>query len=349
MITLNLRSPILKGISPTHYEDSLGSSSFQDITGTKWSWSKGQHPTKVEVKQRNFNILTDALMYTPEGFIQKNNGQFLRETYWSDSALFEYQGLKNWRTLLSRQLAGNWFSMLLYYSWGYYHWFCDVLPRLYNVQDILPYDTRFIIHKNLPSWMSKSLELMDIPLSRCYGFDGGIPLKIQTLYFAPPVAMTGDHNPEALRWVRDRMLQGIGRVASKTPSLKLYVSRSAARCRHLVNEHELMEAIEPLGFQLVQPERLSFEEQITLFSQAEWIIGPHGAGLTNMLYAPIGTRVIEIFEPSILRRCYYQMSKALNHNHYIVVGDQKQNLENEPNIYLQCPNIDDIFNTIKKN
>ncbi|NEO15302.1 MULTISPECIES: glycosyltransferase family 61 protein [unclassified Moorena] len=318
---------------------------IKDIAGKEIYWSKGQY--QVPLKPRSLNKFRNSIIYSAEGFIQKKNGQFLRDTYWWDEAITEYQLLRNWRTLFCKPLKGNWFSMILYFSWGYYHWFCDILPRLYKVQDLLPSDTRFIIHKNPPFWKRKSLELMNIPLSLCYEFDGKIPLKLENLYFMPPVAMTGDHDPEALQWVRNQMLQrsGIGTVT--IPSLRLYVSRSAARCRRIVNERELMERLEPLGFKLVQAEKLALEEQIKLFSQAEWIIGPHGAGLTNMLYAPTGAKVIELFEPSILRRCYYQMSKSLNHIHHIAVGHQRHNLGAEPNIYLTNKNIEDIIHLIK--
>jgi capsular polysaccharide biosynthesis protein len=39
------------------------------------------------------------------------------------------------------------------------------------------------------------------------------------------------------------------------------------------------------GFERYHPEELSFAEQVTLFSNAEAIVSPHGSGLMNQIFA----------------------------------------------------------------
>ena len=39
---------------------------------------------------------------------------------------------------------------------------------------------------------------------------------------------------------------------------------------------------------------MTFEQQLAAFADASIIVGPHGASLTNMIFAPDGVRVIEI-------------------------------------------------------
>ena len=62
-----------------------------------------------------------------------------------------------------------------------------------------------------------------------------------------------------------------------------------------------------------------------MFSNAEAIIAPHGAGLTNMIYSPSGINVAEIlFSPALH---YIIMAKQLGHCFYrlqaIPTGDRQ--------------------------
>jgi capsular polysaccharide biosynthesis protein len=49
-----------------------------------------------------------------------------------------------------------------------------------------------------------------------------------------------------------------------------------------------------LDFKLIDPSKLSLSQQVEAFSNAEIILGPHGAGLTNIMFCNPGTKVIEI-------------------------------------------------------
>jgi len=50
--------------------------------------------------------------------------------------------------------------------------------------------------------------------------------------------------------------------------------------RRIINEHEVIEALATFGFVAYALEEMSFSEQVRLFSQAEMVVAPHGAGLT---------------------------------------------------------------------
>ena len=50
------------------------------------------------------------------------------------------------------------------------------------------------------------------------------------------------------------------------------------------------------------------EETIGLFQRAILVIGPHGAGMTNMLWTQEGTKVIEFLHLSYPLLCYWHMA-----------------------------------------
>ena len=59
-------------------------------------------------------------------------------------------------------------------------------------------------------------------------------------------------------------------------------------------------------------EDISFLDQIRLLAQAKLLISNHGAGLTNMLFMPAGSRVIEFRkENDCINNCYFSLANAL--------------------------------------
>ncbi len=77
---------------------------------------------------------------------------------------------------------------------------------------------------------------------------------------------------------------------------KIFISRSGAK-RRILNEFEIFTSLfEHLGFILLNPDTLSFSEQLRIFAGADVIAGEHGAAHTNVLFAPPGCLVIEIFQ-----------------------------------------------------
>ncbi|NQW94420.1 MAG: glycosyltransferase family 61 protein [Polaromonas sp.] len=79
---------------------------------------------------------------------------------------------------------------------------------------------------------------------------------------------------------------------------RIYISRrsgiASTRTRRCINEDELSEALENIGFSVVIPDQLSVAEQISAFSNADFVIGPAGAGLFNAVFCKPGTLLFDI-------------------------------------------------------
>ena len=58
------------------------------------------------------------------------------------------------------------------------------------------------------------------------------------------------------------------------------------------NENEIMDILKPYGFVSISPECLTFEEQVSLFHGAKWIIGGTGAAFTNVLFCSEGCKIL---------------------------------------------------------
>jgi hypothetical protein len=81
----------------------------------------------------------------------------------------------------------------------------------------------------------------------------------------------------------------------------IYINRQD---RRLKNEIEVQEMLQEIGFVIVDLENLILDEQVLVFANARIIIGFHGAGLSNLLYANSSTKVFEIVDQDCVHPCY---------------------------------------------
>lgn len=101
--------------------------------------------------------------------------------------------------------------------------------------------------------------------------------NIEYLYYAP-----------ALRTMREKLLKCKSeRIFPK----RIFITRANSRGRHY-NEDEVFEALKPYGFEKVAPEQYSFEEQMSLFNGAEYVVGGSGAAFSNLLFVNKKTTAI---------------------------------------------------------
>lgn len=76
---------------------------------------------------------------------------------------------------------------------------------------------------------------------------------------------------------------------------KIFLSRrslSAGVYRQLQNENELCLAMETLGFTIIEPERLPFDEQVALMANAKVVAGVGGAAMFNTVFCTPGTLAV---------------------------------------------------------
>ena len=111
---------------------------------------------------------------------------------------------------------------------------------------------------------------------------------------------------------------------------RIYISRVKSawrKVRSIENEDALFEIIKLLGFEKYVLENLNLTEQIELFYNAEIVMGPHGAGFTNLLFAgPI--HVIELFPTQQVVPHYYFLSKSLNQHYHHWCGSESSKNSN---------------------
>ena len=77
------------------------------------------------------------------------------------------------------------------------------------------------------------------------------------------------------------------------------------------NEEDLITALEKLGVEHVSMTGKTLDEQISILSNARLVVAPHGAGLTNILYAEPGAHLYELSSASYTASCYQTLAQAV--------------------------------------
>ena len=76
--------------------------------------------------------------------------------------------------------------------------------------------------------------------------------------------------------------------------LKIYVSRQNSNSRNLINEDDIIEYLKTKNFRIIDTNNMDIQEQIKIFSSAGVVIGPTSSSLTNLIFCPKDTKVIEL-------------------------------------------------------
>lgn len=88
----------------------------------------------------------------------------------------------------------------------------------------------------------------------------------------------------------------------------------------MANEGELIDGLRMRDFEIVFLEEFSLIEQIRLFQEAHIIVGPHGAGHSNIMWSAPGTHLLKVFHPSWMHPCYALLSGMKKIHYHCLVG-----------------------------
>ena len=78
------------------------------------------------------------------------------------------------------------------------------------------------------------------------------------------------------------------------------------------------------GFTPIWLEDHNIATQIALFSGAEFIVAPHGAGLTNLIWCNSSAKVLEIFSPNYVNVCFWAIANQVGMEYFYLIGEGKK-------------------------
>ncbi|MDJ0616381.1 MAG: glycosyltransferase family 61 protein [Calothrix sp. MO_192.B10] len=103
---------------------------------------------------------------------------------------------------------------------------------------------------------------------------------------------------------------------------KIYVPRGNVSKRKVINENEILNYLDKLGFLPLVMDGRTVQEQADIFSNADVIIAPHGSALHNLIFARPNTKVIELYSFNHFDTTNFTFASYANTDYYYVIGEK---------------------------
>jgi len=197
---------------------------------------------------------------------------------------------------------------------NYFHWTLASIPRFSLLQgmdgeiDYYYVDNRSRFHRE---W----LDFLNIPANKIIAASPESHIEASEVIIPSYVGLPELPAPTALSFLRKFMPK-----TQPSEKRRIYISRKKSKRRKIINEAQIIPILKKRGFHIVHPGEMSVTEQMQLFAEADIIISPHGAELTNLVFCSAGTKVIEIFSPYYLNPCFKNLADLCNLNHTSLIG-----------------------------
>ncbi|HBL55898.1 MAG TPA: glycosyltransferase family 61 protein [Deltaproteobacteria bacterium] len=197
-----------------------------------------------------------------------------------------YQGLADPEN--ARVLKGTYHLGISPHIYSYYHLLSDLLAHLIDAP-------RFPVL--VPEFMP--ISFLDFLTEAGFEVQVLAPEIFHVEKLIIPEMTSPDWNSEKVKKIQTFFEKFITQKTSPNShsskaKLRIYVSRKLAVKRHLSNEEEFLPLLKKHNFRKFYLEELNILDQVQLFRTASHVIAAHGAGLTNVLFAPAEIKILEI-------------------------------------------------------
>lgn len=189
---------------------------------------------------------------------------------------------------------------------NYAHWLTEVLPRICMFCSDKRFDGIPIIingglHENLMASLflvvGKERDIIVLPI--------GCALEVERLLVTSPCGyIPFDRRPGSLKGhlhglfssdafclLQEKLLQKIVPRKEINFPKKIYLRRNSS-VRNVTNEAEIEKILIIRGFAVIEPEKLSFTQQVELFQKVDIVVSPTGASCANLIFCKPEVKVV---------------------------------------------------------
>ena len=252
------------------------------------------------------------------------SNRFLYYRHYTTSKILSVKGenIYYWKGKTLKMEKAIWMGG--YFSWNYWHLTYEYINKFLYLNKLdIPLDFHVLVDQvclDFPQYK----ELIDMAnykgypvagINRQYRVKIGELIFINCPHYLPPNLKKNDHlsedlqfNVNALRDLRNYLLPY---SSCREFPKRIFMSRKNASNRKRFNEDAVVQLLSKFGFEVLDPGTLSVADQISLFNQAEWVMGGTGAAFTNLLYCNETTKVILFSRARYLYTPFSTIASAL--------------------------------------
>ena len=226
---------------------------------------------------------------------------------------------------------------------NYAHWMTEVLPRvaLFCAEERFK-SVPLLVNEGLHPNIMESLFLVAGANREVITLPIGKALTVDELYhtsvagyvpFERRIKKASGHShgmfsPRALKLVRERLATVSQKTDKRRLPEKIFLRRNSG-VRKVTNAVEIEHLLVDRGYVIVEPETLTFLQQVQCFAHAKVIVGPTGAGFANAIFCEKGAHVAILISKSkdLAYKYWVNMLSPIGVHLSYVLGDIVDNHE----------------------
>jgi capsular polysaccharide biosynthesis protein len=175
------------------------------------------------------------------------------------------------------------------HSKNYFHWVCDVLPKICLGKNILDKKCSVVLPQYETKFQRESLKLLGI--KRIISLHNKTILIKKAIYISE-LYPSGNPRTAIFKSLKKKIKKKV--LFDRSKKRKIYISRRFALRRNLINEDIFEQKLKLIGFEIHNFQNYKFSKQVKIASEARIMLGISGAGLTNLIWMPAGSKIIDI-------------------------------------------------------
>lgn len=201
---------------------------------------------------------------------------------------------------------------------NYYHFIAECITRLLSVYDKKEH-VQPIVLSSSPKYVFSFLELL--------GYKNIITIEEDEILYCEDIILPSQttvvhkQNPHIINLLSKILRKNVETIKHKFSDFKnIYISREKAIYRKVLNETDLLNAISRYDFKIVNFEDYSLLDCIAIMSNADCLLGVHGAGLTNMIFMDSQKLIIHLIHEGHHDPSFYNLATAMQHDSIFIQG-----------------------------
>lgn len=133
----------------------------------------------------------------------------------------------------------------------------------------------------------------------------------------------------------------------QTPKKRIYISRAGRR--RVINEASLLTLLKKYDFTIIDDKPRSVAEQVEIYKNASFIMGPHGASFTNVIWCEPGTHLFELFSPTMIVPHFLYLAQLMQmqysaYHHVITLKNKGERVEED--IFVSIADLEKILDEL---
>ncbi|MDB9511537.1 glycosyltransferase family 61 protein [Kamptonema animale CS-326] len=287
----------------------------------------------IDARKEGFSFANNHIITPKLKVIYEKDIEFEQLPIYREELPVNYQKLAGTIAYLSNTMPQN-----------YGHWFFYTLPMLeiywkYIDKQEIDY---YYIGDSLANFQRETLVALGIKEEQVVTFPCK-PDRAITCVIDRKIQNNGHKYPTIFgyRFARSLFVPEENYSSSKYPK-RLYIKRGKVDHREVINDNEVVEYLESIGFESLTMQGRTIQEQAEIYYNADAIISVCGSALTNLMFIRENITVIEIFPFGYLDGFFYALASYAQANYFYIIGEEIPNNPTAPHFSNLTVNINKL-------